>query len=66
MLSVSAVSFLFFLAEEEDLAMPEVPADEAVADPVVAPEEEPRDFGVIPESPNGMTSFDFFFFLSVT
>ena len=39
------------------MATPEVPADEAMTEPVVAPEEEPRDFGVLPESPTGMTSF---------
>jgi len=37
--------------------MPEVPADEAVTDPIVASEEEPRDSEVDPESPPGMTSF---------
>ena len=42
--------------------MPEVPADEAVTDPVMASEEEPRDFEVDPESPPGMI-FSFFFFL---
>ena len=37
--------------------MLEVPADEAVTDPIVASEEEPRDSEVDPESPPGMTSF---------
>ena len=37
--------------------MPEVPADEAVMDPIVASEEEPRDSEVDPESPPGMTFF---------
>ena len=37
--------------------MPEVPTDEAVTDPIVAFEEEPRDSEVDPESPPGMTSF---------
>ena len=41
--------------------MPEVPVDEVVTDPVGAPEEEPRDFGVNPESPIGIISFAFFF-----
>ena len=41
--------------------MPEVPTDEAVTDPIVASEEEPRDSEVDPESPPGMTSFFFFF-----
>ena len=39
--------------------MPEVPTDEAVTDPIVASEEEPRDFEVDPESPPGMTSLLF-------
>ena len=39
--------------------MPEVPTDEAVTDPIVASEEEPRDSEVDPESPPGMI---FFFF----
>ena len=34
--------------------MPEVPADEAVTDPIVASEEEPRDSEVDPKSPPGM------------
>ena len=42
--------------------MPEVPTDEAVTDPIVASEEEPRDSEVDPESPPGMTSFLLFFF----
>ena len=37
--------------------MPEVPADEAVTDPIVASEEEPRDSEVDPESPPGMIFF---------
>ena len=37
--------------------MPEVPTDEAVTDPIVASEEEPRDSEVDPESPPGMTFF---------
>ena len=41
--------------------MPEVPADEAVTDPIMAFEEEPRDSEVDPESPPGMTSFLLFF-----
>ena len=51
-----------FLAEDDDLAMPEVPVDEVTTDPAVAPEEEPRDSEMLPESPIGITSFDFFFF----
>ena len=44
--------------------MPEVPTDEAVTDPIVASEEEPRDSEVDPESPPGMIfSFVFFLFL---
>ena len=43
--------------------MPEVPTDEAVTDPIVASEEEPRDSEVDPESPPGMTSFLLFSFL---
>ena len=43
--------------------MPEVPADEAVTDPVTASEEELRDSEVDPESPSGMTSFFLFVFL---
>lgn len=46
--------------------MPEVLADEAVTDPIVAFEEEPRDSEVDPESPPGMISFFFFFFLTAT
>ncbi|XXG53638.1 hypothetical protein AAC387_Pa03g1703 [Persea americana] len=38
-------------AEDDDMMMPEVPADEAVTDPIVASEEEPRDSKVDPESP---------------
>ena len=37
--------------------MPEVPTDEAVTDPIVASEEEPRDSEVDPESPPGMIFF---------
>ena len=40
--------------------MPKVPAYEAVTDPVVAFEEEPRDSEVDSESPAGMISFFFF------
>ena len=43
--------------------MPEVPTDEAVTDPIVASEEEPRDYEVDPESPPGMI---FFFFFTAT
>ena len=43
--------------------MPEVPADEAVMDPIVASEEEPRDSEVDPKSPPSMTSFFLFIFL---
>ena len=39
--------------------MPEVSADEAVTDPVVAFDEEPRDSGVDPESSPGMISLPF-------
>ena len=45
--------------------MPEVPTDEAVTDPIVASEEEPRDSEVDSKSPPGMTSFLFFFFVFV-
>ncbi|KAJ8620219.1 hypothetical protein MRB53_028748 [Persea americana] len=37
--------------EDDDLMMPEVPADEAVTDPVMASEEEPIDSKVDPKSP---------------
>lgn len=37
--------------------MPEVPTNEAVTDPIMASEEEPRDSEVDPESPPGMTFF---------
>ena len=50
------------MAEDDGLMMPEVPTDEAVTDPIVASEEEPRDSEVDPESPPGMTSFLFFSF----
>ena len=43
--------------------MPEVPANEAVTDPITASEEEPRDSEVDPESPPGVTSFFFSFSL---
>ena len=43
--------------------MPEVPTDEAVTDPIVTSEEEPRDSEVDPESPPGMIFFFFFFSL---
>ena len=56
-----------FLAEDDDSVTPEVPVDEVTTDPAVAPEEEPRDSEMFPESPIGITSFDFFsFFLSMT
>jgi len=42
--------------------MPEVSTDEAVTDPIVASEEEPRDSEVDPESPPGMNFFSLFFF----
>ena len=51
------------MAEDDDLMMPEVPADEAVTDPIVASEEEFRDSEVDPESPPGMIFFFFFFSL---
>ena len=47
------------MAEDDDLVMPEVPANEAVMDPVVALEEEPRDSGVDPESSPSMISLPF-------
>mgnify|MGYP001762910281 CR=1 FL=1 len=50
------------MAEDDGLMMPEVPADEAVTDPIVASEEEPRDSEVDPESPPGMIFFFFFFY----
>ena len=53
------------MAEDDGLMMPEVPTDEAVTDPIVASEEEPRDSEVDPESPPGMTSFLLFFFFSL-
>ena len=53
----------FLLAEDDDLMMPKVPADEAVTDPIAASEEKPRDSEVDPESPPGMTSFLLFFSL---
>ncbi|KAJ8649284.1 hypothetical protein MRB53_002307 [Persea americana] len=37
--------------EDDGLMMPEVPTDEAVTDPIVASEEEPKDSEVDPESP---------------
>ncbi|KAJ8627662.1 hypothetical protein MRB53_020969 [Persea americana] len=37
--------------EDDDLMMPEVPADEEVTDPIVASEEEPRDSEVDTDSP---------------
>ena len=45
--------------------MPEVPADEAVTDQIVASEEAPRDSGVDPESSLGMISLPPFFHLFV-
>ena len=53
----------FLLAEDDGLMMLDVPADEAVTDPIVASEEEPRDSKVDPESPPGMASFFLFVFL---
>ena len=51
------------MAEDDDLMMPRVPADEAVTDPIVASEEEPRDSEVDPESPPSMIfSFLVFFY----
>lgn len=41
--------------------MPEVPTDEAVTDPIVASEEEPRDSEIDPESPPGVILFFFFY-----
>ena len=41
--------------------MPEASTDEAVTDPIVASEEEPRDSEVDPESPPGMIFFSFSF-----
>ena len=55
------------MAEDDGLMMPEVPTDEAVTDPIVASEEEPRDSEVDPESPPGMIFFFsllFFFFFN--
>ena len=54
------------MAEDDGLMMPEVSADEAVTDPMVASEEELRDSEVDPESPSGMTScFFLFFFIAI-
>ena len=47
------------MAEDDDLVLPEVPADKVVTDPVVAFEEEPRDSRVDPESSPGMISLPF-------
>ena len=52
------------MAEDDDLVMPEVPADAAVTDPVAASVEEPRDSGVDPDSSPGITSFLFLYFAS--
>ena len=52
-----------FLAEDDDSATPEVPVDEVTTDPAVAPEEEPRDSEMFPESPIGTTSFGAAFFV---
>ena len=41
--------------------MPEVPTDEAVTDPIVASEEEPKDSEIDPESPPGVIFFSFSF-----
>ena len=49
----------FFLAGDDDLMTPEVPADEAVTDPIVASEEESWDSGVAPESLHGIIFFAF-------
>ena len=45
------------------MMMPEVPADEAVTDPVVVSEEELRDSRMTPESPIGMIFLSLFFFI---
>ena len=50
------------MAEDDGSMMPKVPTDEAVTDPIVASEEEPRDSEVDPESPPSMTSFFLFSF----
>ena len=54
------------MAEDDGLMMPEVPTDEAVTDPIVASEEEPRDSEIDPESPPGVIFslflFSLFFF----
>ena len=47
------------MAEDDDLVMPEVLANEAVTDLVVAFEEELRDSGVDPKSSPGMISLPF-------
>ena len=57
-------SIAFFLfAEDDDLAMPEVPADETVTDLIVASEEKPRDSRVDPESSPYMISLLFHLFV---
>ena len=53
----------FFLAEDDDLMTPELPADESVTDLIAASEEEPRDSGVVLEPSPGMIFFSFFVFL---
>ena len=52
----------FFLAEDNDLVIPEVPSNEAMMDPIVAFEEEPMDSGVVTEPSPSMISFFFFSF----
>ena len=52
------------MAEDDGLMMPEVPTDEAMTDPIVASEEEPRDSEVDPESPPGISSLLLFFFFT--
>ena len=49
------------MAEDDGLMMPEVPTDEAVTDPIVASEEEPRDSEIDPESPPGVILFIYLF-----
>ena len=52
-LILSCFDLLSSLARDDDLVMPKVPADEA------ASKEEPRDFGVVPESSPGIIYFAF-------
>ena len=58
-IEIMLVSILMPTAVDDDLLIPEVPADEAMTDPIEASEEEPRDFGVVPEPSHGMISFAF-------